>query len=88
MFAYMCGVVVARLLRVRPQKRTFRATLICEALELLVLLGLLFFGRFVPDFCAVPLIAFFSALQNTSFSNVGPWQVNSTMTTANSVPAL
>jgi uncharacterized membrane protein YoaK (UPF0700 family) len=82
-FAYLCGVVIARLLRVRPQKRSFRATLICQALELLVLLVLLFFGRFVPDFCAVLLIAFCSALQNTSFSNVGPWQFNSTMTTAN-----
>ena len=82
-FAYMCGVAVARLLGVRRQKRTFCATLICQALELLVLLVLLFFGRFVPDFCAVPLIAFSAALQNTSFSNVGPWEFNSAMTTSN-----
>jgi uncharacterized membrane protein YoaK (UPF0700 family) len=82
-FAYMGGVVVARLLRVRPQKQTFRATLICQGLELLVLLVLLFFGRFVPDLCAVLLIAFSAALQNTSFSSVGPWQFNSAMTTAN-----
>jgi uncharacterized membrane protein YoaK (UPF0700 family) len=81
--AYMCGVAVARLLRVRPQKHTFRATLICQALELLVLLLLVFFGSFVPDFCAVPLIAFSAALQNTSFSNIGPWQFNSAMTTSN-----
>jgi len=81
--AYMCGVAVARLLRVRPKKQTFRATLICQALELLVLLALLFFGRFVPDLCAVPLIAFSAALQNTSFSNIGPWQFNSAMTTSN-----
>jgi uncharacterized membrane protein YoaK (UPF0700 family) len=81
--AYMFGVAVARLLRVRPQKHTFRATLICQALELLVLLVLLFFGKFVPDLCAVPLIAFSAALQNTSFSNIGPWQFNSAMTTSN-----
>jgi len=81
--AYMCGVAVARLLRVRREKRTFRPTLICEGLELVVLLGLLFFGRFVPNFCAVALIAFFSALQNTSLSHVGPWPVNSTMSTSN-----
>ena len=81
--AYICGVAVARLLRVRPQKHTFRATLICQALELLVLLVLLFFGRFVPDLCAVPLIAFSAALQNTSFSSIGPWQFNSAMTTSN-----
>jgi uncharacterized membrane protein YoaK (UPF0700 family) len=81
--AYMCGVAVARLLRVRPRKHTFRATLICQALELLVLLALLFFGRFVPDLCAVSLIAFAAALQNTSFSNIGPWQSNSAMTTSN-----
>ncbi len=82
-FAYICGVVVARLLRVRPQKHSFSGTLTCQALELLILLVLLFFGRFVPDFCAVPLISFFSALQNISFPNVGPWQINSTMTTSN-----
>ena len=81
--AYMCGVAVGRLLRVRPQKHTFRATLICQALELLVLVALLFFGRLVPDLCAVPLIAFSAALQNTSFSNIGPWQFNSAMTTSN-----
>ena len=81
--AYMCGVAAARLLRVRPQKHTFRATLICQALELLVLLGLLFSGKFVPDICAVSLIAFSAALQNTSFSNIGPWQFNSAMTTSN-----
>jgi uncharacterized membrane protein YoaK (UPF0700 family) len=81
--AYMCGVAVARLLRVRPQKRTFRATLTCQALELLVLLVLLFFGGFVSDLCAVSLIAFSAALQNTSFSSIGPWQFNSAMTTSN-----
>jgi uncharacterized membrane protein YoaK (UPF0700 family) len=81
--AYMCGVAVARLLKVRAQEQTLRATLICQALELLVLLVLGFFGRFVPDFCAVLLIAFSAALQNTSFSNIGPWQFNSAMTTSN-----
>ena len=81
--AYMCGVTVARFLRVRPKKQSFRATLICQALELLVLLALLFFARFVPDLCAVSLIAFSAALQNTSFSNIGPWQFNSAMTTSN-----
>ena len=81
--AYMCGVAVARLLRGRAQKQILCATLICQALELLVLLVLVFFGRFVPDFCAVPLIAFSAALQNTSFSNIGPWQFNSAMTTSN-----
>ena len=81
--AYMCGVTIARLLKVRPQKQTFRPTLICQALELLVLLMLLFFGSFVPDVFAVPLIAFSAALQSTSFSNIGPWQFNSVMTTSN-----
>ena len=81
--AYMCGVTVARLLRVRAQEQTLGATLICQALELLVLLVLGIFGRFVPDFCAVPLIAFSAALQNTSFSNIGPWQFNSAVTTSN-----
>ena len=31
----------------------------------------------------MPLIAFSAALQNTSFSNIGPWQFNSAMTTSN-----
>jgi uncharacterized membrane protein YoaK (UPF0700 family) len=52
------GVALARLLRVRPQKQTLRATLICQVLKLLVLLVLLFFGRFVPDLYGVPLIGF------------------------------
>jgi len=82
-FAYMCGVAIARVLGVHPQKKTFRATLICQALELFVLLVLLFFGRFASDFCAVALIAFSAALQNTSFSTIGPWQFNSAMTTSN-----
>ena len=81
------GVCVRRGCRASPQgapsKQTFRATLICQALELLVLVVLLFFGRLVPDFCAVSLIAFSAALQNTSFSNIGPWQFNSAMTTSN-----
>jgi uncharacterized membrane protein YoaK (UPF0700 family) len=81
--AYICGVAVARVLRVRPQKRIFRATLICQALELFVLVVLLFFGRFLSDLWAVSLIAFSAALQNTSFSNIGPWQFNSAMTTSN-----
>jgi uncharacterized membrane protein YoaK (UPF0700 family) len=81
--AFMCGVAVARLLRVRAQEQTLRSTLICQALELIVLLVLGFFGRFVPDFCAVLLIAFSAALQNTSFSNIGPWHFNSAMTTSN-----
>jgi uncharacterized membrane protein YoaK (UPF0700 family) len=81
--AYMCGVALARILRVRGKKQTFRATLICQAMELLVLLVLLLFGKLVPDLCAVPLIAFSAALQNTSFSNIGPWQFNSAMTTSN-----
>ena len=31
----------------------------------------------------MPLIAFSAALQNTSFSSIGPWQFNSAMTTSN-----
>jgi uncharacterized membrane protein YoaK (UPF0700 family) len=81
--AYMCGVAVARLLTVRALEQALRATLICQALELLVLLVLGFLGSFVPDFCAVLLIAFSAALQNTSFSKIGPWQFNSAVTTSN-----
>jgi uncharacterized membrane protein YoaK (UPF0700 family) len=52
-------------------------------MELLILLVLLFFGRFVPDLWAMPLIAFSAALQNTRFYNIGPWQFISAMTTSN-----
>ena len=71
-----------------PQKQTFGPTLICQALELLVLLMLLFFGRFVSDFYAVLLIAFSAALQNTSYSSIGPFQFNSAMTTSNLLNAV
>jgi uncharacterized membrane protein YoaK (UPF0700 family) len=87
-FAFMCGVAIARLLRVRTQKVTFRGTLICQGLELLVLLVLLFFGRLVADSYAVLLIAFSAALQNTSHSNIGPYQFNSAMTTSNLLNAV
>jgi uncharacterized membrane protein YoaK (UPF0700 family) len=86
--AFMCGVAVARLLRVRPEKQTFSPTLICQALELVVLLVLFFCGRFVSDFYAVLLIAFSAALQNTSYSSIGPFQFNSAMTTSNLLNAV
>lgn len=82
-FAYALGIAVGKLLRVRPQKRSFHATLICQGLELFVLLTLWVLGTYVSDLWAVPMISFCSALQNASFSNIGTWSFNSSMTTGN-----
>lgn len=81
--AFALGVAVAQLLGVRPQKRTFRATLICQAFELVMLTGLAVFGNHLPDALAVPIISFVAAIQNSSFERVGPWAFNSAMTTGN-----
>ena len=81
--AFALGVAVAKWLGVRAQKREFRATLLCQAGEMVVLSGLAAFAGHLPDAAVVPVISFVAALQNTSFSTIGPWSFNSTMTTGN-----
>lgn len=81
--AFMAGVALARILRVRSTKTSFHATLICQSLELLVLLFLASFADRLPNISVVPLLSFVAALQNVSFSTVGPWSFNSAMTTGN-----
>lgn len=66
--AYAAGIAVANLLRTTPRRHTFQATLICQVLELFVLLTLWGFGGLVPNIWAVPMVSFCSALQNASFS--------------------
>jgi len=81
--AFALGVAAAKLLGVRPQKRAFRATLICQALELVTLAVLAIVEARLPDACVVPMISFVAALQFTSFRSIGPWSFNSAMITAN-----
>jgi uncharacterized membrane protein YoaK (UPF0700 family) len=81
--AYVAGIAVGNLLGATPRKRTFHATLICQALELFVLAALWGCGRWVVDIWAVPMMSFCSALQNASFSQINSWSFNSSMTTGN-----
>ena len=81
--AFALGVAAAKLLGVRPQKRTYRATLICQAFELVTLAALAAVGGRLPDACVVPMISFVAAIQFTSFRSIGSWSFNSAMVTAN-----
>jgi uncharacterized membrane protein YoaK (UPF0700 family) len=81
--AFALGVAAANLLGVRRQKRAFRATLICQAFELLTLAVLAAVGSRMPNACVVPMISFVAAIQITSFRSIGPWSFNSAMITAN-----
>jgi uncharacterized membrane protein YoaK (UPF0700 family) len=81
--AFALGVAAAKLLGVRPQKRAFRATLICQALELVTLAVLAIVEARLPDACVVPMISFVAAIQFTSFRSIGSWSFNSAMITSN-----
>ena len=81
--AFALGVAAAKWLGVRAQKREFRATLLCQTCEIAILSGLAVFAEHLPNTGVVPVISFVAALQNTSFSTIGPWSFNSTMTTGN-----
>ena len=86
--AFTGGVMAAKLLGVRPEKHTYRATLICLTAELVVLCVLAALGTRFPAFWFVPVIAFAVALQITSFSELGPLTFNSAMTTGNLLNAI
>lgn len=81
--AFALGVAVAKLSGVQTQKRTFHATLHCQAFELTILAILAVVGDRIPNAGVVPIISFVAALQNTSFDTIGPWSFNSAMTTGN-----
>ena len=81
--AFALGVAVAQWLGVRTKKRDFHATLFCQALEIVILAALAVFAERLPDAGVVPTLSFVAALQNTSFSHVGPWSFTSPMTTGN-----
>ncbi len=80
---YILGMIIGRLLGAQTQKHTFRATLICQAMELSVLLLLVFAKTHLTASWVVPSLSFCSALQNVSFAVVGPWKINTSMTTGN-----
>jgi uncharacterized membrane protein YoaK (UPF0700 family) len=77
------GVAVATWLGVHAERGILRATLLCQAFELVILAALVAVGARLPDASVVPIIPFVAALQNTSFNRVGPWPFNSAMTTGN-----
>lgn len=81
--AFALGVAVANLFGVETNKRFFRATLICQLFELVILITLTVVGSHLPDACIVPIISFVAAIQNTSLNKVGSWSFNSAMTTGN-----
>ena len=81
--AFICGVTAAKLLGSRSHKRTYRATLQCQCIELVVLSLLALFVSRLPNAIVVPVISFVAALQITSFDALGPWSFNSAMTTGN-----
>jgi uncharacterized membrane protein YoaK (UPF0700 family) len=81
--AFALGVAAAKLLGVRPHQQPFRATLICQAFELVTLTTLAVVGAGLPNACVVPIISFVAAVQITSFGSLGPWSFNSAMVTGN-----
>lgn len=81
--AFVLGVAIANLVGVRPKKRLFRATLICQAFELAVLCALILLGKDLPDAWIVPAISFVAAIQSASLTTIGSWSFNSAMTTGN-----
>ena len=81
--AFALGVAAAKLLSIRSRKHPFFATLLCQGIELAILTTLVFWGGYLPDAGMVPTLSFVAALQNTSFSALGPWSFNSAMTTGN-----
>ncbi len=81
--AFALGVGAAKLLGVRPQKESFRATLLCQAFELAILTFIAALGNSLANAWIVPMISFVAAMQNTSLDKIGPWSFNSAMTTGN-----
>lgn len=81
--AFSLGVAVDKLLGVRSRKHSFRATLLCQAFELAILVALAIVGGRLASGYVVPIISFVAALQTASFDRVGPWSFNSAMTTGN-----
>ncbi len=81
--AFTLGVAAAKWLSIHSQKHPFHATLFCQGIELAILTALTLWGPYSPDVWVVPTISFVAALQNTSFSALGPWSFNSAMTTGN-----
>jgi len=81
--AFACGVSVAELSGVHLTKHSFRATLLCQGIELIVISVLAALGPWYPTQYIVPTISFAVGLQITSFDAIGPWLFNSAMMTAN-----
>ena len=81
--ACILGVSAAKLLGAHFRKRPFRATLLCQGIELFALSGVALFASQLPNVWVVPILSFVAALQYASFDSLGPWTFNSAMTTGN-----
>jgi uncharacterized membrane protein YoaK (UPF0700 family) len=81
--AFSLGVVVGKLLNLNSHRDFFRATLLCQGVELVILAALAVVGDSLSNACVVPIISFVAALQNTGFDRIGSWPFNSAMTTGN-----
>ena len=81
--AFIAGVAVAIVLGVRPQKRDFSQTLICQIGEFAIISLLAAVGNVIPEAWIVPVLSFVAAVQNTTLNTVGAWSFNSAMTTGN-----
>ena len=79
----MLGVAAAKLLGVRGKKSSFRATLVCQATELCVLVFMALFASVMPNAVVVPVLSFVAALQFTSFDTLEPWAFNTANMTGN-----
>jgi len=78
--AFICGVLLAHLLRWRGAHRAGVFSLGVEILLLLVVAAL---PGDIPDLPIVLGISFVAAQQSSSFAKVGPWGYSSVMTTGN-----
>jgi uncharacterized membrane protein YoaK (UPF0700 family) len=82
--AFLLGVFLSHLMgQPTLRRRLARPALTCLSLEIIFLLIVSILPPAFPDALLVPGVALVAALQNTSFTHLGPWAYNSVMTTGN-----
>ena len=82
LIAFLIGVWTAQALRL-PRSNPRWPALLSLVLEIAVLAVIAFLPRSFPDIWIVLSIAFAAAVQNSSFTKIGPWSYNSVVTTGN-----
>lgn len=85
--AFAAGVIASRMLQARLEAATgslwIRLSIECAGLTILA-----FIAGSLPDAVTTACVAFMAAIQLTTFSRVGEWSFNSTITTGNLRDAL